>query len=124
MISIIILTHNSASFIKPCLDSVFAQQSRDLEVIVIDNGSKDNTLDQIKSYGQRVRLIENRDNLGPCRGRNQGIAVSKGSWVLTLDCDVVLDRNFINSVDQRLKSLDSRIGMIQPKILNPDNTTI
>ena len=56
-ISIIIPTFNSEKFIKPCLDSVFIQDNQNLEVVIIDNGSKDNTVNVIKNnYPQRNKF--------------------------------------------------------------------
>lgn len=117
-ISVVILTYNSVNFIKPCLDSVFTQGSQDLEVIVVDNGSKDATVSLIKENYPQVILIKNKDNLGACRGRNQGIEVSGGEWVLTLDCDIILQENFLASILPILDSLSPKTGILQPKIMN------
>lgn len=124
MISVIILTHNSGKFIKACLDSIITQKSEELEIIVVDNASQDNTVQYIKTYDKDVRLIKNKDNLGPCRARNQAIEQARGDWVLALDCDVVLDHDFIYKAKQRIQSLSAKTGMIQPKILAPDKKTI
>lgn len=123
-ISIIILTLNSISFIKSCLDSLFSQNYDDLEVIVVDNGSEDGTLSFIKKDYPQVILIENKENLGACKARNQGIEIAKGIWILTLDCDVVLKDDFFKSLMCFLNKLDSSIGMVQPKILNLNNKTL
>ena len=90
MLSVIVLTFNSIKFIKPCLDSVFSQGYKDFEVIIVDNGSSDGTGGFIKDNYPQVALIENNENLGAAKARNQGIERARGDWVLTLDCDVVL----------------------------------
>ncbi|MDD5116444.1 MAG: glycosyltransferase family 2 protein [Candidatus Omnitrophica bacterium] len=118
MISVIILTLNSANFIKPCLDSVLSQEAADIELIVVDNGSRDGTAGLVKKYYPGVKLIENRLNLGACAARNQGIEASRGEWVFTLDCDVVLERGFFGSIGGLLKGLPVEIGAVQPKILD------
>lgn len=123
-ISIIILTLNSISFIKSCLDSIFSQNYDDLEVIVVDNGSEDGTSSFIKKDYPQVILIENSENLGAARARNQGIEIAKGIWILTLDCDVVLKDDFFKSLMYFLNKLDTSIGMVQPKILNLDKKTL
>jgi len=123
-ISIVILTHNSIEFIKACLDSVFAQDDQGFEVIVVDNGSKDATVDLIKKNYTRVVLIENKENLGSCRARNQGIEISKGEWILTLDCDIILAKDFISQLIIKTETLPSDIGLIQSKILKVDRKTI
>lgn len=122
-ISIIIVTFNSARFIHACLDSVFKQDYEDYEVLVIDNGSKDNTIAVISSYPE-IKLIKNKDNLGACLARNQGIRASQGQWVLALDCDVVLERGFLGAIIKAAKNSGDDIGMIQPKVLSEDRSTI
>ena len=124
MLSIIILTFNSIKFIGPCLDSIFNQDCQDVEVIVVDNGSRDGTVDLVKKEYPQVILIENRQNLGACKARNQGIEVSCGEWVLTLDCDAILENNFLSKIINIIKDLPPRIGILQPKILTTDKKTI
>lgn len=123
-ISIIILTFNSIKFIKSCLDSIFSQDYRDFEVIIVDNGSNDGTTSFIKENYPRASLIENKDNLGAAKARNQGIEIAKGDWILTLDCDIVFDKYFLSNIVKLIEDLPHRIGMIQPKILMADKNTI
>lgn len=122
--TIIILVFNSLKFIKPCLDSVYAQDCKDCEVIVIDNGSSDGTVGFIKKNYPAVKLIENKDNLGACKARNQGIKIAQGDWILSLDCDVILEKYFLTKMLSFTEKSEESIGMIQPKILNNDKKTI
>lgn len=125
MVSIIILTFNSINYIKSCLDSVFSQDCQDFEAIVVDNGSRDGTPGFIKQNYPRVLLIGNNDNLGACKARNQGIEAAKGEWILTLDCDIVLEANFISEAISKIRNFTAdNIGVIQPKILKEDKKTI
>lgn len=124
MFSFIIVTFNSNTFIRGCLDSVFSQECHDFEVIIVDNASKDGTVELIKKHYSRVTLIKNEENLGAARARNQGIEIAKGGWVIVLDCDVVLERDFILQALQALKEIPDEIGMLQPKILSADKTRI
>lgn len=123
MISIIVLTYNSRNFIRPCLDSVFSQNYQDFEVIVVDNASTDGTPEVVREYPRAV-LVANKENFGACRGRNQGIEASSGEWILTLDCDVALEKGFLSKAVNTINSLPSGIGIVQPKILNLDRKTI
>jgi len=118
LLSIVILTHNSISFIDACLASVFSQRNKALEVIVVDNASCDGTTDLVKERYPRAMLIENRNNIGAAAARNQGIALSRGEWVCMLDCDTVLGEGFINRALCSIGSFSDRVGMIQPKILD------
>lgn len=124
MISIVILTFNSRKLIKNCLDSIYTQDYPDIEVIIVDNGSKDSTVVFIKENYPRVILIENKENLGTCKARNQGIKMSKGEWILTLDCDTILKNNFISIILEIINDLPLNIGILQPRILNSDEKTI
>ncbi len=123
MISIVVLTYNSKDCIRPCLDSVFRQDYQDFEVIVVDNASSDGTLEVVKEY-PKVSLIENRKNLGASRARNQGIDVSRGEWLLALDCDAVLEEDFLVKAVNIIDDLSSNTGILQPKILNFGNRTV
>lgn len=123
-ISVVIVSFNSSKFIKSCLDSVYGQDYNDYEVIVVDNGSRDGTGEFIKQHYSEVILIENKSNLGACRARNQGIEVSRGEWVLTLDCDVVLSRGFFLSFIKTIDNLPEKTGIVQPKIFDSDRKTI
>ncbi len=125
MLSVVILTFNNLSAADACLDSLFSQiKSAQIEVILVDNGSDDGTVDFVKRQYPRVKVIENKNNLGASRARNQGIDASSGEWILTLDCDVRLCDGFIDSALGFIKEMKYPVGMVQPKILNPDEKTL
>jgi glycosyltransferase involved in cell wall biosynthesis len=86
LVSIIIPTYNRASYIQKALDSVFKQTYRDFEVIVIDDGSSDNTKEVLQKYGNRIRYSY-QDNHGISHARNTGIRNSKGDYIAFLDSD-------------------------------------
>ncbi|PIQ87811.1 MAG: glycosyl transferase [Candidatus Omnitrophica bacterium CG11_big_fil_rev_8_21_14_0_20_43_6] len=123
-ISVVVLTYNSRDYLKSCLDALFNQLSGDGEVVLVDNGSEDATPDFIKANYPRVRLIENSENLGAAKARNQGIEAAGGEWILTLDCDVVLEEGFMSKIVEFAKNSPDSTGMIQPKILSGDGTKI
>src|SRR5689334_23025677 len=95
LVSITVVTHNSGRFVGHCLDAVFRQQYRPLEVIVVDNASKDNSKRVLAAYEDRICLIENDRNNGFAAGQNQAIAQSRGQWVLTLNPDVLMQPGFV-----------------------------
>jgi glycosyltransferase involved in cell wall biosynthesis len=84
--SVVIPAYNAAGFIRRTIDSVLAQTYRDYELIVVDDGSTDDTAEIVKSYGDRVRYIY-QDNAGGGAGRNTGIAAAKYDWIALLDHD-------------------------------------
>jgi len=86
LFSAIIPTYNRAHFIARALDSVFAQELEDREVIVVDDGSTDDTADVLRRYEPRIRLIR-QANLGPGAARNAGARLATGTYIAFLDSD-------------------------------------
>jgi glycosyltransferase involved in cell wall biosynthesis len=85
LVSVIIPAYNCACFIGDALNSVFGQTYRPIEVIVVDDGSSDETADIVRSY-QSVRYIR-QNNHGPSAARNTGIRAAKGEYIAFLDAD-------------------------------------
>jgi GT2 family glycosyltransferase len=100
-ISVIIPTYNRANMVCDCVDSVLAQKGVDLEVIVVDDCSPDDTGQKIKErFGNdgRVRYMRNEKNSFQAVSRNNGAKVSKGEYFLFLDDDNLLDENAANEL--------------------------
>jgi glycosyltransferase involved in cell wall biosynthesis len=91
-VSIIIPTYNSAQFIAQAVDSVLAQTYPDFEVIVVDDGSTDDTQSVLAPYSQRIRYIH-QANKGPSAARNKGILAAWGDYILFLDSDDLIPPN-------------------------------
>jgi glycosyltransferase involved in cell wall biosynthesis len=89
-VSVIIPTYNRADFIAEAIKSVLAQSLRDFEVIVIDDGSTDNTQDIVSTFPVRYLWQENQ---GPGAARNKGIDLAQGQYLVFLDSDDVLLSN-------------------------------
>jgi glycosyltransferase involved in cell wall biosynthesis len=85
-VSVIIPAYNAANFICDTVDSALAQTHRDLEVIAVNDGSKDDTLDRLRPYGDRIRLLD-LTNGGVARARNSGVNIATGEWIAFLDAD-------------------------------------
>lgn len=90
VVSIIMPAYNAAAFISRSIDSVLAQSRRELELIVIDDGSQDTTAAVVEAYARRddrVRLLRQPVNAGVAAARNAGIAAARGSHMAFLDSD-------------------------------------
>ncbi|MGF1526681.1 MAG: glycosyltransferase family 2 protein [Candidatus Competibacterales bacterium] len=87
-VSVIIPTHNRASLLPRCLDSVLNQNHPPEEVIVVDDGSTDDTPEQLRRYGKAVRVLR-QPRGGVSRARNRGIAAARHPWLAFLDSDDV-----------------------------------
>lgn len=87
-LSVVINNYNYARHLRACLDSVLAQSATDTEIIVVDDGSTDDSLDLLRSFGPRIRLIAQK-NAGQAAAINAGIAAARGELMLLLDADDV-----------------------------------
>ncbi|MBU4311142.1 MAG: glycosyltransferase family 2 protein, partial [Candidatus Omnitrophica bacterium] len=123
MISVIVVNYNKKDMLKRCLDSVRGQGLQDIEIIVVDNASSDDSVEMVGRYYPDARLIWNTRNLFFCKAYNQGIDRAKGSFILCLNNDVVLDKDYLKEALAAI-GVDIRVGMVSGKILRPDRKTI
>ncbi len=86
MISVVVPTYNQAHFLPDCINSVFRQTYDDYEIIVVDDGSTDNTREEMKPYSGRARYIY-KANGGVASARNVGIHEANGDYIAFLDSD-------------------------------------
>lgn len=84
--SVVIATYNRARFLPETIESVLKQRFRDFELIVVDDGSTDETREVLRSYGDRVRSFY-QENRGPSAARNLGIRQARGQWIAIQDSD-------------------------------------
>jgi GT2 family glycosyltransferase len=115
-VSVTIVTYNSGRFIKRCLESVLAQKYPGKEIIVVDNASKDGTVDILEQFEDRCQIVYNDENVGFAAAQNQAIQLSNAEWVLTLNPDVLLLPNFIQSL-VKAGQMDPKIGTVCGKLL-------
>ncbi len=85
-ISVVIPAYNAGRYIGRAIDSVLAQTRPAEEIIVVDDGSTDNTAEIAGAYGDRIRFIR-QENAGASVARNTGIAAATGNWIAFLDAD-------------------------------------
>ena len=85
-VSIVIPTYNSSQYISEALDSVLAQTYKDYEIIVVDDGSTDDTIQALQPYMSRIKYIY-KENGGPGSARNVGIRNAQGEYIAFLDSD-------------------------------------
>ena len=121
LVSVVILNYNGIQYIENCLKSVFRTTGCKFEVILIDNGSTDDSAVICKEKFPLIRLFQNKENLAMF-ARNIGIDHANGEFIVFLDSDATVDPCWLQNL---IKSyLIHGIGLYQGKILETDNPTI
>ena len=103
-VSVVIPVYNRPDFVKRAIDSVLNQSLRPGEIIVVDDGSTDNTWEVLKNYKDRIRAIRLGENMGPSAARNKGVLESTGRWIAFLDSDDYWKEDKIERQIEYLKS--------------------
>lgn len=96
LISVIMPAYNAESIIADSIDSVLSQTYENIELIVVDDGSSDKTLDiieKLKLKDARIKSFPNEKNIGVSKTRNKAIKLAKGQWIAFLDSDDVWKKN-------------------------------
>lgn len=133
-ISVVIVTWNGASYIEACLDSVLNQSVPSIfvtddgmgeffpffDILVVDNGSDDKTIDIIATkYKSKINLVRNKSNLGFSRGYNKAIHWTSGRYILLLNQDVILDKDYLMEAVSFLDTY-SEVAVVTGKVLKWD----
>lgn len=119
MTSIIVLTLNQIDYSRKCIDSLLSHTGSPFELIIVDNGSTDGTLDYLKNIQRkgtacvRIHIIENSTNAGFSRGNNQGLLESRGQYVVFLNNDVVVSNGWLDTLIRTVE-LNRTIGLTGP----------
>ncbi|MEK9151935.1 MAG: glycosyltransferase family A protein [Patescibacteria group bacterium] len=101
-VSIVIPSYQHAREIGLCLESIYRQTFADYEIIVVNDGSTDDTIEVLKPHLPRISLID-QENRGGNAARNRGFAASRGQFILFCDADVVMRPNFLQKLLDALK---------------------
>lgn len=115
LVSIIVLNWNGKDDIFECLDSLFRQAYRAFEIVVVDNGSTDGSLDLIRQrYGNSLRIIANPTNVGFAEGCNVGIRASQGEFIALVNSDAIVEPSWLEALVQGMQ--EPSAGMCASKI--------
>ena len=118
-VSIVIPNYNGKHFLEDCLKSVFGQNIKDQEVIVVDNGSTDGSLEYLKTF-PGVRVIVLDKNYGFCRAVNEGIKAAESEYVILLNNDTEVDKDFATELLAAIKE-DEKIFSCSSKMVQFHN---
>jgi len=121
LVSIGIVTWNSAAHLPGCLGALALQEYPNFELIVVDNASTDHSLDLVMQYYPKANVIRNMDNTGFCYAHNQAIRASKGAYYLPLNPDVEMEKGYILNLVQSLETLKEYGSAAGKLLLKPRN---
>jgi GT2 family glycosyltransferase len=120
-VSIHLVTWNGRKYIEECLNSIFKQVFDEYFLLIIDNGSVDETTKIINNqfvplFKDKIRFVQNKDNLGFARAHNQALLWTDSEYVLVLNQDVILDEGFLAEMVEFMDQ-NPKIGSASSKIL-------
>lgn len=118
MVSIIIVNYNGKDVLKECLDSVLAQSYGDFEILFVDNGSTDGSVDYIVTNytDNRIRFVLSKENLGFAGGNNLGYKNVKGEYVVLLNNDTKVSKDWLKCLVEEIGK-DEDIGIVQSLVI-------
>lgn len=123
LVSVIIPNFNYANYVCDAVDSVLRQDYDQIEIIVVDDGSTDDSVTVLKKYGSQIKLIQN-SNSGAPAARNFGLNSSTGTYIAYLDADDYWHPSKISKQIALIKSFNCSLVYCQMKILNVDDEII
>jgi hypothetical protein len=109
-VSIVILTHNRLDVTIECINSIKAHTTN-YELIIVDNASSDDTLGWLKSNVATAKIVENAENLGIAKGRNQGLRLTTADYVVMMDNDIVVDEGWLEDLFVGIKRGFDIVGL-------------
>jgi len=122
LVSIVVLNYNAGKLLLNCIESIKKSSYQNIEILVVDNISSDNSQIECKKKFPDIKLIQNDENLGYCGGNNEGIKKAEGEFIIILNPDTIVETNWIDELLKAQKEFGD--GLYQPKILslNEENT--
>ena len=118
-VTAIIVNWNDKDVIVECIQSLLDQNRNEIDIIVSDNGSKDDSVEFIRKCFPSIKIIENGENLGFGSAVNRGLGLAKGEYLLFLNSDLKLHSKCVGELAKVLEN-DSNVGGTIPKILHID----
>lgn len=120
MVSIVVLSYNGVEYLEDSLSSLFGQTYKNIEIILVDNNSADNSVEYASKHFPTVRIIKNEKNLGLTGGNNAGIKAAKGKYVAFFNNDAVADPKWMEELVDVIEQ-DEKVGFVSGKIYDFSN---
>lgn len=123
LISVIIPVYNAEPYLERCLNSVMNQDYPNIEIVLVNDGSTDGSLSICENYAMRnpdkFRIL-NQCNTGASIARKNGIEVSKGEYLMFVDSDDFVAKNYISALYSGIQAYNSKISICSSQRLNPN----
>lgn len=126
-ISVIVPVYNAEKYLEACLDSLINQTKKEIEIIAINDGSKDNSLQILKEYELKypklIRVLS-QENQGLSVTRNNGIKASKGKYVFFVDSDDAVKSDILEKLWNKVKEYEYDLIAYDVELIYPDKTVV
>ena len=119
-VSIVIPCYNYANFVGIAIESAIDQTQKPAEIIVINDGSTDNSKSVIEKYANQIHFIDKK-NEGVIKTKNLGLKIAKGSWIIFLDADDILDKRYIEKCLKKARHTSSDIVYTNMRLFGSRN---
>ena len=116
LVSIIVLNYNAGKLLLDCVTSLKKSTYENIEILVVDNISTDNSHIKCKEKFPDIKLIQNKKNLGYCGGNNVGINQASGEFIVILNPDTIVEENWLEELFNAYDEYGD--GLYQPKIIS------
>ena len=122
LISVVVAVYNGEKFLNICVDSIIDQSYKNIEIILVDDGSIDNSskiCDYYLKRDKRIKVIH-KENGGVCSARNSGINISKGDYICIIDQDDWIENSYIEYLYSLINHYDVEVSMV-PQVIFSTN---
>lgn len=122
-VSIIIPVYNASKYLEKCLDSIINQTYQNIEIITINDGSKDNSLEILNEYASkdnRIKIID-KENGGVSSARNIGIDMATGKYIMFIDADDYIEKDMLEVMHRQIEEQDAQICLCGMNVVSLDN---
>lgn len=120
-VSVVIRSRNAARWLPDCLDALAAQTLQNHEVVVVDDGSTDDSVSLVRERYPSVRLIEQGRRTWPAAAANAGIRLARGEYIALLDTDTVPRPGWLAALVEAVEGCPARSGAVASKMLSLDD---
>ncbi len=123
MISVIIPVYNVEKYLEKCVESIINQTYKDIEIILVEDCSTDNSYDICKRLKQKypqIVLLRNEKNSGSSASRNKGMAIARGEYLIFTDSDDSVSPNYLKTLHKNIVSYDSDISICSVRMVYND----